>query len=228
MGKNGKHTPALRQAVKDAYEAGRTWSELEAMGPSKGTISRWAKADGWDRNGKRVEQPAEQPVEQVEQRDDQNTGRARVQVDTDLIEEHYQQWDVLEETLLELERHARFGKAIENLAEGLIRVVQGHITEKLPDGTRRVKKHLDMSAARQAAGLLEQLGKAGEKGINIYRKSRGIYDKQQHEHSGRIDGPVKDTLAAHLGLALQGNSERSSALSAEIPGGHETPEIPSS
>jgi len=231
MAKNGKDWDAIREA----WEGGAPWSKLKKMA-SKGAISNHAngfngdepwdaakrKANGGNGNGKKRKpvNSEQRTAVNSEQGGVRPAARAPVLPDPDLVDDHFQSAEILQETVTQLEGFAKFGRSVAKMAEGLVVVVQKNMWVKQSDGSMKLKDGADMSEARQAAGLLEQLAKAGDKGISIYRRSRGLYDKQKLEHSGRIEGARSDdTIATYLGFALQGALRGASPVPEGVPGG---------
>lgn len=218
--------PDTEKAIVEALRAGRTIREVAAeVGMSSTSVHRVAKKHGIvngnkPRGKKRAKRNGTRNTEHGTEQANPVPARAHVLPDPDLVDDHFQSVEVLQETISQLDGFAKFGRAVARMAEGLVIVVQKNIMAKQPDGGVKLKDGLGISEARQAAGLLEQIAKAGDKGISIYRKSRGLYDKQRFEHSGRIEGDRgEDTIATYLGFALQGALRGSPAVPEGVPGG---------
>jgi len=147
--------------------------------------------------------------------------RARsVQVNPALVDEHFQQQEVLEQTVKQVGEHARVGSNIAMMAGKLLDVVKKELFVIQPDGSMEVKDGITVADAKRHTTLLISIGEALYKGNMVYRKNRGLHDKQQLEHSGRVDGGrAEDTLAAYLGFPLQGIGRRPVPVSEEISGG---------
>lgn len=220
-------SPDLEKAILEALQAGKSIRAVAAeVGKGVATVHRVAKAHGIV-NGTRPKKrkarrngTAERNTEHGTEQGESVPARVPVLPDPDLVDDHFQSMEVLQETISQLEGFAKFGKVVADMARGLATVVQRHCWVKNANGDLALRDGVKMSEARQAAGLLEQVAKAGEKGINIYRKSRGLYDKQRHEHSGRIEGTRgEDTIATYVGFALQGALRGSPSVPEGIPGG---------
>jgi len=236
-------SPDAIKQIRVDFEAGMSYRELaEKHGTSKSAVGRMAKKGGWTkgkqrRKARKAKGPKKaKPKSGTKKRDSGTVGQpevsqvsqdavpahAPVLPDPDLVDEHFQSTEVLQETVLQLGKFAGFGKSIQQLAEGLAKSIVNECCDQMQDGSLKFKRGIPLSKARQAAGLLEQVAKAGDKGINIYRRSRGLYDKQRLEHSGRIEGDRgEDTIATYLGFALQGGLRGSSSVPESVPGRQE-------
>jgi len=214
-----KIAPQQQRAILEALEAGGTrQGTADQLGISKSAVNRVAKAAGLTRrtNGPDRTDKPDRVVQELP------PALAPVLPDPDLVDEHFQSVEVLQETVAQLEAFADFGKSLQQMAQGLSKTIIHDCYDRMPDGSLKIKIGLGMSKARQAAGLLEQVAKAGAKGINIYRTSRGLYDKQELKHSGRIEGTRgEDSFASYLGFPLQGTGGRDAPLSGGVPGGQE-------
>jgi len=224
--------------IRNAYESGATVTSLEKMGPRRSSIYARAKREGWDKSNRRefrrtktaqnrTAEPNSTATEPNKPPTVRSGAPARVHVDPDEVEAYFDQDEEFQKTIAELEKHANFGQTVHALSEVLLTVFRSHVFSRdLQTGAYRIKDGLDIGEARRALGMLEQCARTGEKGIAIFRKSRGLYDgKTKTEHSGRVDGDrASNSLEAVLGFALQGDRGRAPAVSEALPGGPQSAE----
>jgi hypothetical protein len=232
-------SPDTEQTILEALKAGQTYRQIveDGLASSTSRVAAVAKKHGFKapphprkpRTPKpprpRTERGTEQnrPAEQnTERAPTEKRARARSrQVDPDLVDEHFQQDEILADTLERIENHAKSADYIARLTIKLVDAVRA----KVLDDDGQVKKDLSLKDATEAIRACQGAGDSLWKGNAILRKNRGLYDRQLVDHSGRIDGDRGgDTIAKYLGFPLQGTVQRSASVPAEIPGGPKPPE----
>ncbi len=223
------------EAIRAAFEVGEPWSKLQAMGPSKSTISKKSKRERWDasrRNGNGKHPPKRTPSRANTQRTGANTEQPVRPKSTNVpapdisnlvkpeaIDAALHSGEELEKTLAQIEQHARAGNNICIMAGKLVDAVKEKVFEK---GTLKLKKDVSVKKATQAAYLLLNSAKAIEKANGIYRRNRGLDGVTRIEHSGDVNYNVADArreLEREFGFNLGGVEVESSPISTGVPEG---------